>query len=273
MFKEEKQKREDVVIRKIFEEYLKGATPQQLALQFSLSVYEVTRILRDESLVESKKIPKSLFEAVNLERTKRKRVPNQKYPLTGILICGKCGSNMIGRKRQNYYHYCCKNYLDNGRAACGQKNILGTKLEQVIIEMLKQEFSGIEKHDLNETAVKIIKKEINNIDKQIQDLKDKSFQLFINQDSMSKSLFEHIFGRLDEEIKDLEKKKEELSNELVKIRSNDEYQLKSMVKLLDGITIDDKPTLGMLVHFFVEKIVATDEVIEVQYRFNTKQQP
>jgi site-specific DNA recombinase len=67
------------------------------------------------------------------------------HPLTGILVCGKCGVGMVCQKRSHklkeYRYYICKTYHKLGRSYCTQANINADAIEAEIIAIIKNRLS------------------------------------------------------------------------------------------------------------------------------------
>lgn len=77
-----------------------------------------------------------------------------KYPLTGMLFCSKCGS-VLRRRTWNSKHSCrkivwqCSNYILNGKAACEGTKIDDSELKNVNIQgetIVKESFIDGKKH-------------------------------------------------------------------------------------------------------------------------------
>src|SRR5690606_14475050 len=83
------------------------------------------------------------------------REPRRAYhPLTGILICGKCGEGMVCQRRTlngvEYRYYICKTYHKYGRSHCDQKNINAAQIEPAVLE---DAIDAIKKFTYNKSKV------------------------------------------------------------------------------------------------------------------------
>ena len=67
------------------------------------------------------------------------RSVNSDYMLSGLAVCGKCGSRIIGgsAKSNSYQYYTCQNYSKRGKNVCDARAINRTKLEEFIISKIK----------------------------------------------------------------------------------------------------------------------------------------
>lgn len=85
---------------------------------------------------------------------KGSRKQNTHYPLTGMLICSKCGETLIRRVKRGkeigtIYFWQCRNYIKHGKDACS-----GTTIEESIISkrnltqktVVKEELTDGHKH-------------------------------------------------------------------------------------------------------------------------------
>jgi site-specific DNA recombinase len=95
-------------------------------------------------------IDKALWERVQARRAEQANGPMKqprlgrgpKYPLSGLLICGECGSNYV---MQSYYQYGCAGHKDSGPAHCTNKLKVARKsLEQRLLRGIKQELFTVE---------------------------------------------------------------------------------------------------------------------------------
>lgn len=261
------------VLRKVFAKYLDGCTPREISKSLNISIYETNRILRDKSLVERKIIPSSLFEIVQEEISKRSKQPNKKYPLVGILFCGKCGAPMVGKKRKykerTYHQYICKTYADHGRKACPQENQKGKELEGLLLEDLRSQFADARKKVENsglKASLKVLEVEHKIVDDQIKDLKEKTLQAFINQDLMEADQFEYVMTTLKRKVAELKKKRKAIEEEINSIKSDKDYEMAPFLDLLFGENAEEE--LSSIFSFFVEKVIVTGKAIDVFYKFN-----
>ncbi|QSO48231.1 recombinase family protein [Alicyclobacillus mengziensis] len=62
------------------------------------------------------------------------------HPLTGVLICGRCGAGLIcqrqARGNREYRYYCCSSKFKYGKNACTQPNIHADEIERMVWQWL-----------------------------------------------------------------------------------------------------------------------------------------
>ena len=67
------------------------------------------------------------------------RVLTSFYLISGLLYCS-CGKAMIGRsaKSHKFYYYTCNRSFKQGKDACGARSLPKQKLEQLVIDRIKE---------------------------------------------------------------------------------------------------------------------------------------
>jgi site-specific DNA recombinase len=110
------------------------------------------------------------------------------YLLTGILCCS-CGKAMIGRsaKSHRYYYYACNGRFKRGKETCNARSIPKDKLEQLVIEQIKEKILNQEwleelikltnqdldsAHDILKDRLEIVDTEINEVRVRLSKLYD-----------------------------------------------------------------------------------------------------
>jgi len=95
-----------------------------------------------------------LFDRVQrrLKQRKRRPAPRSTFPLSGLVVCGNCGSMMTGRtirqkgkngKRYTYVTYTCKRYMELGPASgCGNFHVRADRLQRWLVQALQEAFLG-----------------------------------------------------------------------------------------------------------------------------------
>ena len=88
-------------------------------------------------------VEKALFDKVQEQLSRRTSLRparpfgNERYPLTGIAVCGRCGAPMVGtggKKRQRYIR--CQTTHRMGKAACSQPMVRAEILEEQVADYL-----------------------------------------------------------------------------------------------------------------------------------------
>jgi site-specific DNA recombinase len=125
-------------------------------------VYHDEIILNDDGtplqawtpIVEPAKFEELCALLTNPVRTSTKGSNNQRYPLTGVVYCGRCGARMAGRSRQyryagkllrTYRTYTCQSIM----GGCDGLSRAADELEELIFESL---FRAVETEDFAEAA-------------------------------------------------------------------------------------------------------------------------
>lgn len=107
-------------------------------------------------------ITRAVFEQAQARRDRRSQQNPRKsrHPLTGILVCGHCGSGMVCQTRNSatrvYRYYVCATAFRFGRAACRQPNLpaetLETTLWNYVITHIQQALRSSDGHFVVEAA-------------------------------------------------------------------------------------------------------------------------
>jgi site-specific DNA recombinase len=97
-------------------------------------------------------VDKETFDKAQTILAGRSRVNPRatRHPLTGILICGRCGAGLICQRQTRgdkvYRYYCCSNKFKYGKDACTQPNIQADEMERTVWEWILHQ---IERHSDN----------------------------------------------------------------------------------------------------------------------------
>lgn len=104
-------------------------------------------------------IERELFESVQKQRNLRIDKKKEKsHPLTGKLVCGCCGHNLIYRKnRRNPYFYCNSRYTNGMKECVSQLNAM--YIQEVVLYQAQQRFDRLVKTEQAETVKGLIKQE------------------------------------------------------------------------------------------------------------------
>lgn len=223
---------------------------------------------RDDNLILIENNHEAIIELSIWKETQKKigevkpRMNNKSktYHLTGKLECGECGASYHGNgwdgKR---FTYVCTNH----RTGCKNKKVNAIKLEQFVIDTIRNEYlqpdqiensirdaASIIKEYIDDSRVerKQITKEIDEIDDKINQLFDTFLEIGLDKDI------------LNEQTNRYKTKRERLSNRLETISTNTEnldiniiYDLFNIMKSIDLNSSDDK--IQMLIDRFVDKII------------------
>lgn len=202
------------------------------------------------------------------------------YPLTGKIFCNYCGGYFYGVSNEKtmkngnvliYRYYICQNKRSLDK--CVQKQIRADYIEQIAL-------SAIREHILNEQSIKeiavltamksgeapdAINAEIKAIKKQIKD-HDETLDLFIEMRKnreMSPKTLARKSAEIESEIELLKMQLDDLESRRVDAIRPEEVEeyLYSMMKKIDA---NDLEILKVLFENFIDKIILTNDVIEVR---------
>ena len=88
------------------------------------------------------------FLTMGQPRSQHPRTVSSQYLLSGLLHCGKCGSAMSGcwAKSGKYFYYGCVKHQKMGEDFCDCHSISKEKIENFIVERLKENVLSEEKY-------------------------------------------------------------------------------------------------------------------------------
>ena len=103
---------------------------------------DITRVSNcHEALISSEDFAR-VQQFLNMRRpiSRHPRTISSQYLLSGLIRCGKCGSAMIGcwAKSGKYFYYDCVQHQKKGKRACDCKLISKDKLENFVIERIRE---------------------------------------------------------------------------------------------------------------------------------------
>ena len=168
----------------------------------------------------------------------------QRYPLSGKLICGKCSSKLIRRHHystyKNYIAWTCKKHL-SGKEKCSMRYILDSDIKYIFMKMLRKlAFSkeeilkpllqNIEKIDDKDLLLKI-----NEINNKLEKLTERKLTLssIFSSGILEPSLYAKESSEIAFEEKNLILEKEKMTNGL-KFDKRKIESLKDLIKLLEN---------------------------------------
>jgi site-specific DNA recombinase len=208
------------------------------------------------------------------------RAPRRAYhPLTGILICGKCGQGMVCQKRsfngKEYRYYICKTYHKYGRDACSQANVDAGRLETEIVSILRNKLEKIPS-DLfavtanNEKDIERIQQEIKQKQGRKEKLKKDQLGIFQQRELFDVQTYEqHMLEMkrqiqlLDEEIAILGKQVDRLFEQFANSSSRSPY-----IEEFKKLQFDDQDRIRALLHELIQSIRLTDGHLDIRYHYD-----
>lgn len=201
------------------------------------------------------------------------------YLLTGLVICGNCGSRMVGQcVRKKYRNYICGNKDRKGVTYCHMKRIRCDYLENIVIDTIMDKV-----FDLNMEA---IGQEIEKLYKQKQSAEDRLRILGKEKKALEKRL-DHLYELLEvngiddtniNRLNAVKGKLNDLQAEIDKVKSvheqpvPDQEQLMAIISRYKKMLQDRKnqEQLRLFVLACVESIEVFDTEIKINLSFNWK---
>ncbi|MEH7483331.1 recombinase family protein [Neobacillus drentensis] len=215
------------------------------------------------------------FNAVQalIESRKRKRPSAEVHLFTNTLFCADCGKGMHFKK--NRRGYVCGSYNKHGSKACSDHHVIEDDLITAILQDVQRLIADVNEQKLlskleskmkkqlvqHEKELTVIKKNINNIEKQ----KTKLIQLLAS-DVITQQEYRDVVKQNEEGLKSLLQSKAEVEKKLATM-SNPE-QIKHLQKELEQFAKVDVLTPEIL-HRLIEKIeIKADGTARIFYRFS-----
>ncbi len=220
-------------------------------------------------------IDEKTFDEVQLKMTNttKKRTRNNtthKYLLSGVLVCGHCGSNMVGRSSKTKagkvnVRYGCSERKKN-KDNCSKKDINRDNIEKLVLDTLENEIFNKKVIDtLANKICTLYNEKINMLDDSITVLKDKlkdtksQIDNIINAVATTGILSSNMKTKL-EDLEELE------SNLTVKIQNethnkNNKMTKEKIIKTLNlgkDLSIKEFDEKKAIINSLIDKIVITE---------------
>lgn len=201
------------------------------------------------------------------------------HPLTGVLVCGKCGQGMVCQKRsykgEEYRYYICKSYHKYGRDVCSQANINATDIEPTVIEAIKKKISSLLDAPISITAVREL--DIKKLDYELKELKQKKDKLmrdqvdiFEQRDLFPEEQYRNKMLELKNAISHIEDESSIIQSQIVGINEKiaETSSLEYLKDELKELNIEDLARQRVLVHDIVSRITVNDEELVIEYIYD-----
>lgn len=208
------------------------------------------------------------------------RTPRRAYhPLTGILVCGRCGEGMVCQKRsykgKDYRYYICKTYHKYGRDTCAQANINADKLEPEIIMVVKNRLSrlaasDLESHSNRSEDIKRLEDEISRRKKLKDKINKDQIDIFQQRDLFPEETYKNQMIELKNRSEAVENEIVLLQNKLgaVKESENRSANIVMLAERFLSMDTNDTEVVRSLLHSLIEKITVVEENIDIKYRYD-----
>ena len=199
--------------------------------------------------------------------------------LCGLVRCGKCGSNMVtqgcrNRQGRKYYYLICTTKRNISSSLCNNKMIEVTKLQDFVLNDMKEYFNS------NNIKQKI-KKYVNNkekINSKVISKKEEYENELTKYDIQIENLINSIADGntvvskyINQKIEEIEKAKDEINLKLKDLKENnnldnDQYLIEYIKNINEKLNTTDFEELKNICKTVIEKIVVTDESIDIHYK-------
>ena len=287
------------IIEYLFKEYASGKTLKQITKELNdmhytaqngkpLKIYGLCKALSNkkyigmyeyEDVVKNDFCPplvdKDIFDIVQKRLEQNKKTPAKakaktEYVLTGKIFCGLCGESMYGvsgtskQKTKHYYYYCKKRYKFH---ECSKTNELKNVLEQEVVNAVLEHIltpkrieqiidNVLKEYETNINTVHI--KEIEKRIKKVDDDLEKCFRMALNYTSKD------MIAKADQYAKDLEVQKEDLQNDLrkLKLANGVKHTKEDLLKFFDMFinqNKEDKEYQRKIISLFLNKVYVFDD--------------
>lgn len=199
--------------------------------------------------------------------------------LCGLVKCGKCGSNMVtqgcvNRQGKKYYYLICTTKRNIGANTCNNKMIPTKKIEEIVLNDMKQYFSSKNISNILKKYLKTSKKQSIEMLKQKENLENDIVKL----DIQIKNLITSIADGNNSSLKYINKRIEELdiekNNKLTELSAlnindfaNDNLDVLEYIKNINvKLASNNFEELKTLCRTIIDKIVINDENIDIHYK-------
>lgn len=223
------------------------------------------------------------FKAQNIKGIKKDLPPRTNSSkisfLCGLVKCGKCSSNMVTQGCKNrygiqYYYLICSSKRNLGASKCDNKMIDTSKLENMVIEDIKKHFNSEEIKNKIEKHLKNTQKDNLNLLKEKEALENEIIKIDIQIENLINSIAEGnitISKYINQKIEDLEIAKQKIIAELNILTEqnntyNNDYLIEYIKNINEKIQTDNFEELKMLCKTIIDKIVITDNNIDIHYK-------
>lgn len=225
-------------------------------------------------------VSKEIFQKTREMMISRKKAPGankakETYLLTGLIFCGDCGSAMQGNRRNakdkpRYVSYRCgsrmqkrdcdnkeirKEYIEEFVLSELEKNILNDKAVPILVEKINkhiQEQAGSDKE-----SVEVMLKELEDIEKQINNIVSAIMQGFAHEEFKTK-----MDDLKDKKVKlEVAIKEQESRSQAPKIAEEQVKQLFSMFR--EFVTQRNIPECKKFIQNYVDKVIVYKDHVEV----------
>lgn len=223
------------------------------------------------------------FKAQSI-KGERKRLPPRSSTsknsfLCGLVVCGKCNSNMVTQGCKNrygikYHYLICTTKRNIGASVCNNKMIAIKKLEEIVLNDMREHFNSNKLLNRINKYLKTVQKQNTNVLKKKEELENEIVKINIQINNLVDSVAEGnsiSLKYINQKIQELDREKllksEELSKlNLENITEDNSYILDYVKNINEKLNTKDFDDLKILCRTVIDKIVVTDENIDIHYK-------
>lgn len=198
--------------------------------------------------------------------------------LSGLVKCGKCGSNMItqgctNRKGVHYIYLICSHKKNLGSSTCSNKMIDVSKLQDIVLDDMRGYFNSANIAKKIEMYLNNIKKQDTKIKEEKENIENEIIKLDIQIQNLINSIAEGnatISKYINLKIEEIEQTKQHLVEKLKSLNNNstdsEDTLLKYIKNINEQLNSSDFEELKKLCNTIIDKIVVTDRNIDIYYK-------
>ena len=200
-----------------------------------------------------------------------------KYPFSGMLICGHCGTRLRRQIRtvgsgKRIPSWGCSRRIVEGRSICDSHHVNEEMLENTYKEAMRQLVDGMDEiletvgDGLSETTGQAIKDKIEAIENEIAEIQEKVIQAQRQKTAKALDLptYNALIKESAEKIQELENKKAELQDENTNYYASRAW-INSFEEAVANGSVQDARN-GFIIKQMVESITIYDEYMQIRFK-------
>ncbi|MFB6366858.1 recombinase family protein [Paenibacillus elgii] len=218
-------------------------------------------------------------QKIMMSRTHDRGPKRAYHPLTGILLCGKCGQGMVCQKRsfkgKDYRYYICKTYHKYGRDTCPQANVNADELESSIINAVRTRLAALPDDILQissdrDSDIVRLEQELKSIqnrkDRLMKDQKD----IFAQRDLFTEELYRKQMLEIKTGIEGLEEESEIIQKQISGIteKMTEVSNFRYIIDEFKSLNTDDTERVRVLLHEIIGSITINEGNVRIEYNYD-----
>jgi site-specific DNA recombinase len=257
-------------LRRIFDErgYSKVQGRQEMPEEDWVIIRDAHPALVDRATFEK-------AQTIMTERS-RKNPRRTKHPLTGILLCGRCGSGMICQTRRHrataYRYYTCATAFRYGRRRCEQPNLNAARVEQAVWARIVQElktYQGLEPRVAYKRNTRDSQSRLKKLEQELRKTR-LGLERLLTDTEITESTLAQLKRKFLEKIQSLEREMKVVQSEGREDQECREWGalLAQYIDELEAIDLTDLARARQLFQGVIERIIVSGkEIQEIDLRY------